>query len=109
MSAGNPALMGTADVLALVARQDGLITDAQALDLGLTARTLRRRVQREGWARVAPGVLLVGGHPWTDRARVRAVGLWARQRGVISGPAAAWWHDKHPEGGVLARWASMDA
>ena len=89
-------LMGKADVLALVARQDGLITDAQALDLGLTARTLRRRVQRDGWARVAPGVLLVGGHPWTDRARVRAVGLWAGQRGVISGPAAAWWHDMLP-------------
>jgi hypothetical protein len=42
--------MGRADVLALVARQDGLITDVQALDLGLTARTLRRRVQRDGWA-----------------------------------------------------------
>ncbi|MDT7555148.1 MAG: hypothetical protein QOI16_3688, partial [Pseudonocardiales bacterium] len=33
-----------------------------------------------------------GGHPLTDRARVRAAGLWAGDRGVLSGPAAAWWH-----------------
>src|SRR4051794_3372790 len=73
---GNPALMGRAELFGLVARQDGLVTDAQALDLGMAARTLRRRVRREGWARVAPGVLLVAGHPWNDRARVRASGLW---------------------------------
>jgi very-short-patch-repair endonuclease len=79
-------------VLALLARQDGLITDAQARRHGFTERTLRRRVRLDGWARVAPGVLLAAGHPWTDRARVRAVGLWADRRGVLSGPAAAWWH-----------------
>jgi very-short-patch-repair endonuclease len=79
-------------VLGLLARQDGLVADVQAVDLGMTARTLRRRVQCDGWTRVAPGVLLAGGHPWTDRARLRAVGLWAGRRGVLSGPAAAWWH-----------------
>jgi very-short-patch-repair endonuclease len=93
---GNPALMGRAELFGLVARQDGLVTDAQALDLGMAARTLRRRVRREGWARVAPGVLLVAGHPWNDRARVRASGLWAGSRGVVSGPAAAWWHGMLP-------------
>lgn len=80
----------------LIARQDGLITDRQARSCGLTERTLRRRVHDDGWTRVAPGVLLLGGHPWTDRARVRAVGLWAGQRGVISGLAAAWWHGMLP-------------
>ena len=79
-------------VLGLLSRQDGLITAAQAAEHGLTERTLRRRVHDGGWARVAPGVVLAGGHPWTDRARVRAVGMWARGRGVVSGPAAAWWH-----------------
>lgn len=79
-------------VLGVLARQDGLVTDAQAVDLGMPGRTLRRRVQCDGWTRAAPGVLLAGGHPWTDRARLRAAGLWAGRRGVLSGPAAAWWH-----------------
>ncbi len=83
-------------VLVLLARQDGLITDAQATACGLTARTLRRRVHDGGWRRVTPGVLLAGGHPLTDRARVRAVGLWAGGRGVLSGPAAAWWQGMLP-------------
>jgi very-short-patch-repair endonuclease len=83
-------------VLALRAQQNGLITDAQACRHGCTERTLRRRVREDGWARVAPGVLLAAGHPWTDRARVRAVGLWAGRRGVLSGPGAAWWHGMLP-------------
>jgi very-short-patch-repair endonuclease len=36
-------------------------------------------------------VYLVGGHAGTGKARVRAAGLWADERGVISGPAAAFW------------------
>ena len=76
----------------LLARQDGLITDAPARTHGVSERTLRRRACDDGWTRVAPGVLLAAGHPRTDRARVRAAGLWASGRGVLSGPAAAWWH-----------------
>ena len=92
-SAGHAARMRANDaVLGLLSRQDGLITAAQAAEHGLTERTLRRRVHDGGWARVAPGVVLAGGHPWTDRARVRSAGMWARGRGAVSGPAAAWWH-----------------
>jgi very-short-patch-repair endonuclease len=83
-------------MLAVLARQDGLITDGQARKYGLTERTVRRRVRVGGWVRVAPGVLLAGGHPWTDRVRVRAIGMWAGRRGVLSGPAAAWWHGMLP-------------
>jgi very-short-patch-repair endonuclease len=79
-------------LLALLARQDGLITAAQAAQCGLGERALQRRVCDEGWRRVAPRVFLAGGRRLTDRARVRAAGLWAGDRGVISGPAAAWWH-----------------
>jgi very-short-patch-repair endonuclease len=85
-----------AAVLAILCRQDGLICDAQAMAHGVSARTLRRWVQDGGWRRVAPGVLLAGGHLPTDRARVRAAGLWAGDRGVLSGPAAAWWHGMLP-------------
>lgn len=77
-------------VLALLAGQDGLVTAAQAREYGMADRTVRRRVHDGGWSRVAPAVFLAGGHPWTDRARVRAAGLWIGERGVVSGPAAAW-------------------
>lgn len=79
-------------LLDLLARQDGLVTIDQAQRYGLPARTLRRRVSADGWARVAPRVMLAGGHPWSDRARVRAAALWAGDRAAVSGPAAAWWH-----------------
>ncbi|MDT7552206.1 MAG: Transcriptional regulator, AbiEi antitoxin, partial [Pseudonocardiales bacterium] len=47
--------MGELAALAVLSRQDGLITDAQALAHGFTARrTLRRRVHDGGWRRVAP-------------------------------------------------------
>jgi very-short-patch-repair endonuclease len=79
-------------LLALIARQDGLITASQAARCGLTERSLQRRAREQGWRRVTPRVFLAAGHRFTDRARVRAAGLWAGNRGVISGPAAAWWH-----------------
>jgi hypothetical protein len=79
-------------LLAVLARQDGLVTAAQAAERGLAERALQRRVHDEGWRRVAPRVFLAAGHRFTDRGRVRAAGLWAGDRGAISGPAAAWWH-----------------
>jgi hypothetical protein len=87
----NPALH------ALLARQDGLVTAAQAARRGLPGRTLRWQAQHDAWERVAPRVFLAPGHVWTDRARVRSAGLWAGERAVVSGPAAAWWY------GMLAR------
>jgi very-short-patch-repair endonuclease len=79
-------------LLALLARQDGLLTAAQAASCGLPERVLQRRVQEGGWRRVAPRVFLAAGHRLADRGRIRAAGMWAGDRGVISGPAAAWWH-----------------
>lgn len=76
----------------LLARQDGLVTLAQAAQTGLAERTLRSWVAAGRWERVAPRVFLVGGHPFTDRARVRAAGLWAGDQGLVCGPAAAWWY-----------------
>jgi putative AbiEi antitoxin of type IV toxin-antitoxin system len=80
----------------ILLRQDGLVTAAQAGDAGISARTVQRRVGSGAWERVMPRVFLVAGHPTTDAVRVRAAGLWAGERGVISGPAAAWWHRMHP-------------
>ena len=77
-------------LLALLACQDGLVTASQAARCGLSERSLQRRMEDEGWRRVAPRVFVAAGHRLTDRARVRAAGLWAGDRGVVSGPAAAW-------------------
>jgi very-short-patch-repair endonuclease len=44
------------------------------------------------WTEVARGVYLVGGHRFTDEARVRAAGLWGGPDSLVSGPAAAYWH-----------------
>ncbi|TWF74345.1 very-short-patch-repair endonuclease [Pseudonocardia hierapolitana] len=76
----------------LLQAQDGLITPAQAEEHRLPSRTLRGRTQNGDWERVAPRVYLAGGHPYDDRARIRAAGLWAGEAAAVSGPAAAWWH-----------------
>jgi very-short-patch-repair endonuclease len=75
----------------LLSEQDGLITHAQALAHGISEWTVQRRVRSGDWHRLHPRVYLVGGHPHTEPSRVRAAGLWADGRGVISGPAAAFW------------------
>ncbi|MGQ0572609.1 MAG: DUF559 domain-containing protein [Pseudonocardia sp.] len=79
-------------IAALLVRQDGLLTLAQAHGAGMSTSTVQRRVRTGEWQRVAPRVFLSAGHPLTDRARVRAAGLWAGGRGTVCGPAAAFWH-----------------
>ena len=76
----------------LVARQAGVVSLAQAVACGMSAATVRRRVREGIWGRVHPQVFLVGGHRYTDEARIRAVALWAGPAGAICGPAAAFWH-----------------
>lgn len=76
----------------LVARQAGVVSLAQAVAAGMSPATVHRRVRQGRWSRLHPGVLLVGGHRRSDEARVRAVWLWGGPYGVITGPAAAFWH-----------------
>jgi len=80
----------------LLLRQDGLVTREQAVAHGVSARTVQRRVRAGVWRCLLPRVFLVAGHPETDAARVRAAGLWIGERGAVSGPAAAWWHQMLP-------------
>jgi len=77
---------------ALVEQQAGVVSLGQAVACGVAARTVRRWVGEGRWRRVRPAVFLVGGHRYSDEARVRAVALWAGPEGVITGPAAAYWH-----------------
>ncbi|MBW0110005.1 DUF559 domain-containing protein [Pseudonocardia sp. KRD-182] len=76
----------------LLARQDGLITLAQAADRGVSPAAVQRMARSGEWSRLAPRVLLAAGHPRTDAVRVRVVGLWAGADSAVHGPAAAWWH-----------------
>ena len=71
-------------VFALAARQHGLVTYAQLLDLGVPDSTIRLWLQQGRLDRVAPAVYRVGGAPQSWRQRVmRAVldsGGWASHR-----------------------------
>ncbi|MCW0215851.1 MAG: DUF559 domain-containing protein [Pseudonocardia sp.] len=80
------------DLGRLLRQQGGVVRVDQAVACGVSTRTLRRRVAEEGWQRLHPGVLLASGHRLTGEARVRAAWLWAGDRALVSGPAAAYWH-----------------
>ena len=96
----HPARMSVNEALARPAPRGrtGSSPLAQAVGLGLPARTAAPPGPPAAGQRVAPRVLLAGGHPWSDRARVRAAALWAGDRAVLSGPAAAWWHGMLADG-----------
>jgi very-short-patch-repair endonuclease len=81
----------------LVARQAGVLALHQAVELGMSAATVQRRVRQGSWTRLHPAIYLVGGHRMTDEARIRAAWLWAGEQAAISGAAAACWHGLIPE------------
>ncbi len=76
----------------LIAQQDGVLSRAQARQLGIPARTISDRVASGRWRSLYPGVYLVDGHRLTDAGRVIAGWLWAGPRSTIAGPTAAYWH-----------------
>jgi very-short-patch-repair endonuclease len=80
----------------LLRRQDGVITMAQARAAGLSDRAVRHRVTAGTWIRLHPRVYFVADRALTDRARVRAAGLWAAPRAAVTGVAAAWWQGLLP-------------
>ncbi|MBN9792841.1 hypothetical protein DMP17_30260 [Pseudonocardia sp. TMWB2A] len=67
----------TGAVAALLVRQAGVISRAQALACGMSGRTVARRVSTGTWCVVHPGVYLVAGHRPGHESRVRAAALWA--------------------------------
>lgn len=67
--------MASTPLARLLARQDGLITLAQAAELGLSRRSVGRRVEARVWTRVAPRVHLVHGDRSAPAVRVRTASL----------------------------------
>jgi hypothetical protein len=75
----------------LAASRDGVLTRAEALRGGLTLRQIQHRVRSGLWAKLHPGVYLVGGRELDQRASTRAAVAWAGSAAVASGLTAAWW------------------
>ena len=83
--------MGALRVLA--ATQDGVVTTAQCLDLGIPASTMDRRVRSGSWQRLHRGVLLIHSGPIGWRSRAHAALLWAGTGAVLSHAAAGFLHE----------------
>ena len=87
---------GRPTVEAVLHRQAGVVSRAQALRAGTTAQQIDRLVARRRWVPVHPRVYLAATHGFTDEARVRAAVLWAGDGAVLGGLAAVWWHGVLP-------------
>ena len=72
-------------------KQEGLVTRQQALDTGLSADAISRRIRRGTWQRVMPLVYAVNGAPRTWMQRVVATWLWAPDGAISHLTAAAIW------------------
>ena len=93
----NSADTGGADTVeAVLWRQAGVVSRAQARSAGTTAQQIDRLVARRRWVPVHPRVYLAATHGFTDEARVRAAVLWAGDGAVLGGLAALWWHGLLP-------------
>jgi predicted transcriptional regulator of viral defense system len=78
----------------IAARQFGLITREQALELGMSQKMVRNRVAT-GWHRMLPGVLALPGAPASWEQRMMAACLWCRSTGVAGGRSAGAIHALH--------------
>ncbi|MFI8565566.1 type IV toxin-antitoxin system AbiEi family antitoxin domain-containing protein [Rhodococcus sp. NPDC078407] len=74
------------------AQHDGVITRAQAAICGLSADAVDRLVRRGTWQAIHRGVYFVADRPFTADARIRCAVWGAGTNAVLSGEAAAFWH-----------------
>jgi hypothetical protein len=73
-----------AALLTLASIQHSVISDAQAIEHGLSAEMIRRRIRAGEWQRVLPRVLRRAGAPTSGRQAAMAACLWAGSDAVIS-------------------------
>jgi len=73
----------------VAARQHGLLSRKQALDVGMTPGQLKGLLKRGSWIRTLPSVYRVAAAPETWRQPLMAACLWAKGKAVISGRSAA--------------------
>ncbi|NLU63887.1 DUF559 domain-containing protein [Rhodococcus sp. HNM0563] len=77
---------------AIMSRQDGIITRAQALECGMSSSTVTRQVRSGEWSTLAPGIYLRADREHTESVSLRAAVYCAGRDAVAWGPSAAWWH-----------------
>jgi very-short-patch-repair endonuclease len=69
-----------------------VISRAQAIESGMSADAVQRKLGSGRWERLHPGVYLAADHEYGDEARLRAAMLWAGEGATAHGLSAAWWH-----------------
>ncbi|GLZ48800.1 hypothetical protein Acsp06_49850 [Actinomycetospora sp. NBRC 106375] len=79
------------DLAALLRRQDGVISRAQALACGLSHAAVDHLLARGLWTLLWPCVYLSAAHARGPRVRVRAASLWLGSTATLIGAGAAWW------------------
>ncbi|MDQ4142825.1 MAG: type IV toxin-antitoxin system AbiEi family antitoxin domain-containing protein [Actinomycetota bacterium] len=75
----------------LASRQRGIITRDQASKAGLSERVIQRLTKSGRWARMYPGVFLVGGAPDSWESRLTGATVGAGVGAAVSHRAAARW------------------
>lgn len=75
----------------LLRRQDGVVSRAQAIEVGISGSWIDRRVAAGRWRRVARRVYQVADHAQTQRSRTIAVMLSLGEGATLVGRSAAWW------------------
>ncbi len=78
------------DLPSLARRQHGVVSRRQALDAGLTLKTIRCHLDRGRWRRLHPGVYLTASGEPTWTARASAAVLWSGSGAALSLRAAAY-------------------
>lgn len=73
----------------LTARQHGVLSRRQALEIGFSASTIDRRLRSGSWIVVLPGVYRLATAPASWMQQLWAAWLWAREPSAIWGKAAA--------------------
>ncbi len=68
--------------------QCGVLTDAQAQSLGLTAPGLRWQLSSGRWQRPLPKILITHPGPWTPSQRLWAASLWGGNNAVLAAATA---------------------
>ncbi|MDD7940836.1 type IV toxin-antitoxin system AbiEi family antitoxin domain-containing protein [Actinomycetospora lutea] len=79
------------DLAALLRRQDGVVTRAQALACGLSRAAIKHRLARGLWTLLWPRVYLSASHAFGPRARLRGASLWLGPSATLIGVGATWW------------------
>lgn len=76
-----------------LAQHDGVITRVQARDCGLSDDSIDRLVRSGAWCVHSRGVYFVANRPFTTDAHIRCTVWGAGTNAVLSGEAAALWHN----------------